>query len=126
MSSHGWCQQSNVKSIRSMAGTPRRANGVWSSRTSSCVASGNTPPAPTFFAAARRVGAQRVFPPGTVGQVLDDHTPFARRGVPSIDLIDFTFDCWHRPCDYLDVVSARSLDLTGETVYELVRTLRRR
>jgi len=70
--------------------------------------------------AARRVGAQAAFPPGEVGEVLDDHTPFARRGVPAIDLIDFTFPCWHRACDDLDVVSARSLDLVGETVVELL------
>jgi glutaminyl-peptide cyclotransferase len=76
-------------------------------------------------AAARRVGAQRVFPPGTTGQVLDDHTPFARRGVPSIDLIDFTFPCWHRACDDMDVVSARSLDLVGESVVRMLLDWRR-
>jgi glutaminyl-peptide cyclotransferase len=74
-------------------------------------------------AAARRVGAAAAFPPGTFGEVLDDHTPFARRGIPAIDLIDFTFPCWHKPCDDLSAVSARSLDRTGETVLELARTL---
>jgi glutaminyl-peptide cyclotransferase len=71
-------------------------------------------------AAAAEVGAERAFPGGTIGEVLDDHTPFARRGVPAIDLIDFTFDCWHRRCDDLDVVSARSLDLTGEAVVQML------
>lgn len=75
-------------------------------------------------AAARRVGAEAAFPDGVVGEVLDDHTPFARRGIPSIDLIDFTFPCWHRTCDDMGAVSASSLDMAGETVYELVRTLR--
>ena len=72
-------------------------------------------------AAARRVGAGRAFPDGTTGEVLDDHTPFTRRGVPAIDLIDFTYPCWHETCDDLDHVSRRSLDLTGESVLELVR-----
>jgi glutaminyl-peptide cyclotransferase len=70
------------------------------------------------------VGAQSAFPPGTVGEIMDDHTPFTRRGVPAIDLIDFTFDCWHRPCDDLDVVSARSLDLSGEAVVQMLLDLR--
>jgi hypothetical protein len=55
--------------------------------------------------------------------VLDDHIPFLRAGVPSIDLIDFDFACWHRPCDNLSAVSARSVDATGETVLELLRSL---
>jgi peptidase M28-like protein len=76
-------------------------------------------------AAARRVGASAAFPPGRVGGIMDDHTPFQRRDVPAIDLIDFTFDCWHRPCDDLDVVSARSLDLAGESVVEMLLSFRR-
>jgi Zn-dependent M28 family amino/carboxypeptidase len=75
-------------------------------------------------AAARRVGAQAAFPDATSRPVQDDHTPFQSRGVPAIDLIDFTFECWHKPCDDMSAVSARSLDLAGETVFELVRTLR--
>jgi Peptidase family M28 len=74
-------------------------------------------------AAAKRVGAGRVFPDVTSRPVSDDHVPFLRRGVPAIDLIDFDFPCWHRPCDDLDVVSERSLDAVGETVLELVRRL---
>jgi Zn-dependent M28 family amino/carboxypeptidase len=72
-------------------------------------------------AAARRVGALHAFPDAEQGAILDDHTPFIRRGVPAIDLIDFDFPCWHQTCDDLDVVSERSLDLVGETVVELVR-----
>jgi glutaminyl-peptide cyclotransferase len=75
-------------------------------------------------AAARRAGVAGSFPDGVVGEVLDDHTPFARRGVPSIDLIDFTFPCWHKTCDDLSAVSERSLDRSGEAVLELLRTWR--
>jgi glutaminyl-peptide cyclotransferase len=74
-------------------------------------------------AAAQRVGAAAAFPPRDVGTILDDHTPFAQRGIPAIDLIDFTFPCWHKACDDLSAVSERSLDLSGETVLELLRTL---
>ena len=74
-------------------------------------------------AAAGRVGAGRAFPPATQGPISDDHLPFLAAGVPSIDLIDFDFPCWHRTCDDLSAVSPRSLDLTGETVRELLASL---
>ena len=74
-------------------------------------------------AAAKRTGNARHFPPATTGPVLDDHVPFIRAGVPAIDLIDFDFACWHRTCDNLSAVSPRSLDATGETVLELLRSL---
>jgi glutaminyl-peptide cyclotransferase len=74
-------------------------------------------------AAAQRVGAGRTFPPRTGPFVFDDHIPFSRAGVPAIDLIDFEFACFHRPCDDLSVVSARSLDAVGETMIEFLRGL---
>jgi hypothetical protein len=73
--------------------------------------------------AARRVGALSVFPAETYGAVLDDHIPFLQKRVPSIDLIDFDFPCFHRRCDDMSAVSRRSVDLVGETVLELVREL---
>jgi glutaminyl-peptide cyclotransferase len=73
--------------------------------------------------AARAAGAGRAFPPETSGSVLDDHLPFLQEGVPSIDLIDFSFPCWHRRCDDLSAVSERSLDQTGETVLRLLASL---
>jgi hypothetical protein len=74
--------------------------------------------------AARAVGSGGVFPDETRGTVFDDHTPFLRRGIPAIDLIDFEFPCWHRLCDDLSAVSERSLDRSGEAVLELMRRLR--
>ena len=75
-------------------------------------------------AAAHKVGTQTIFPDATAGPVIDDHTPFQRRGVPAIDLIDFTFDCWHKTCDDMSAVSARSLDLAGETVTQMLLNFR--
>ena len=74
-------------------------------------------------AAARRVGAQNVFPNRLSGGVSDDHLPFLEAGVPSIDLIDFAFPCWHRRCDDMSAVSERSVDAVGETMVELLKTL---
>ena len=73
--------------------------------------------------AAHRVGTLGVFPHGDQGSVSDDHVPFLERGVPSIDLIDFDFPCWHRRCDDMSAVSQRSVNTVGETIYELLRTL---
>ena len=72
---------------------------------------------------AKRVGAGSVFPPGLQGGVLDDHIPFRRFGVRTIDLIDFDFPCWHRRCDNMSAVSQRSVDAVGETMYEFLRGL---
>jgi len=72
-------------------------------------------------ASAARVGVGAVFPPRVVPEILDDHTPFARRGIPAIDLIDFTYPHFHRVTDDLRAVSPRSLDAVGEAVVDLVR-----
>ncbi|MBA2793545.1 MAG: Zn-dependent exopeptidase M28 [Thermoleophilaceae bacterium] len=74
-------------------------------------------------AASSRAGVARVFPPGSQGGISDDHVPFLRQGVPSIDLIDFDYDCFHRRCDNLSQISEKSLDAVGETVLELLPTL---
>jgi hypothetical protein len=73
--------------------------------------------------AAEAVGAASAFPGGTGAAITDDHTPFLTRGVRAIDLIQWPYECWHETCDDLSAVSERSLDQSGETVLELVRTL---
>ena len=73
-------------------------------------------------AAARRVGSATAFPDQIQGVVEDDHTPFIERGIPSIDLIDFSFPCWHKTCDDLSAVSKASLNKSGEAVYEFLRS----
>jgi glutaminyl-peptide cyclotransferase len=74
-------------------------------------------------ASAKAVGVGKHFPPGVRGSILDDHIPFIQQGVPSIDLIDFDFPCWHKRCDDLSRVSERSLDATGEAVHRFVASL---
>jgi len=75
-------------------------------------------------AAARRVGVGRYFPDEVRGEILDDHTPFARAGIPAIDLIDFDYPYWHTNQDTVDKTSAASLDVAGEALVELLRGLR--
>ena len=74
-------------------------------------------------AAAARVGVGCAFPAASRDAIADDHLPFLRRGIPSINLIDFDFPCWHERCDDLSAVSKRSLDASTEAVYELLATL---
>jgi Peptidase family M28 len=74
-------------------------------------------------AAARRVGAGSTFPAAIGGEILDDHTPFEAAGVPSVDLIDFDYPCFHKLCDDLSQLSAASLDRVGETVAGLLPRL---
>ena len=73
--------------------------------------------------AARTAGVGRFFPPGTGVGLIDDHTPFRQAGIPSIDLIDWDFPCYHKRCDDLSAVSEKSLDASGEAVAALLRTL---
>jgi glutaminyl-peptide cyclotransferase len=77
-------------------------------------------------AAARKVGAAAAFPAGDLGSAItDDHVPFVERGVRAIDLIQWPYVCFHQACDDMSAVSERSLDMTGESVLQLVRTLLR-
>ena len=46
----------------------------------------------------------------------DDHIPFVRRGIPSVDMIDFDYPYWHTTQDTPDKVSAESLEAIGRTL----------
>ncbi|MDE3155263.1 MAG: M28 family peptidase [Acidobacteriota bacterium] len=46
----------------------------------------------------------------------DDHIPFVRAGIPSLDIIDLDYPYWHQASDTLDKVSARSLQIVGDVV----------
>lgn len=67
---------------------------------------------------------------GETGPIDDDHVPFLQAGVPSVDLIDFTFGgdetpgrFWHTPDDTLDKVCAESLDRVGEAALRAIPAL---
>jgi Zn-dependent M28 family amino/carboxypeptidase len=70
--------------------------------------------------AADRVGAAEYFPDGVGAAVIDDHVPFLQQGVPSIDLIDFTYAYADTAQDTPDKLDPAALDAVGETVAELV------
>lgn len=59
--------------------------------------------------------------------ILDDHIPFAEKGVPCIDLIDFNYGpnnrYWHTSEDTPDKCSPKSLEITGNLVIKMVKML---
>jgi Zn-dependent M28 family amino/carboxypeptidase len=65
--------------------------------------------------AAGRLGQRAVFS-NELTTIEDDHMPFLRAGVPSVDLIDLDYPQWHTAQDDLDHVSARSLQVVGDVV----------
>ncbi len=81
------------------------------------------------YQAAERSGVQSHFYTRG-GAIADDHLPFVKRGVPSVDLIDLEYGYnnvfWHTPQDTPDKLSPRSLEIVGNTTLEAVRMLDRR
>ena len=67
------------------------------------------------WSAARRQKLDSYFIPDST-QVEDDHLPFLKAGVPSVDIIDLDYPQWHTAQDTLDAVSARSLQVVGDVV----------
>lgn len=93
---------------------------------------GNSTPhlADAAFAAARDVGHRDFFSLGKT-DLVDDHQPFLKVGIPAVNLIDFEFgsapgqnDYWHTPEDTLDKLSLRSLEVAGQTTLRLLTRLR--
>ncbi len=78
------------------------------------------------FEAATRMGYQSHFFGRTLAME-DDHLPFVKRGVPCIDLIDFTYGYnnvfWHTPQDTVDKLSPKSLEIVGSVILETIRIL---
>jgi len=53
----------------------------------------------------------------------DDHMPFLKLGVPSLDIIDFNYPPWHTDDDTIDKISAQSLEIVGTVVAEVIHRL---
>jgi glutaminyl-peptide cyclotransferase len=73
--------------------------------------------------AASQVGAGDVFPDRTQEPIIDDHIPFLTQGIPSIDLIDWSYAYKNGTRDTLDKLDPKELDAVGETVAQLAINL---
>jgi Zn-dependent M28 family amino/carboxypeptidase len=79
--------------------------------------------------AAKKFGYERYFFQQEE-PVDDDHMPFVKRGVPSIDIIDLDYgpnnSYHHTAQDTMDKVSARSLAIDGDVFLETIRIIDQR
>jgi glutaminyl-peptide cyclotransferase len=69
---------------------------------------------------AAALGYDRYFLPAAGYSMLDDHTPFLRKGIPAIDIIDFDYPYWHTTEDTADKVSGDSLARVGRVLESLL------
>lgn len=69
---------------------------------------------------AQRMGFGDVFQREVGTWVNDDHIPLNDAGIPTINIIDFTYPYWHTPEDTPDKVSASSLGVVGAVMARLI------
>ena len=74
------------------------------------------------WSTASRLGYGDIFVSSSTA-VEDDHIPFLRRNVPSVDIIDLEIPYWHTPQDTLDKLSPRSLAVVGHVLITVVPQL---
>jgi glutaminyl-peptide cyclotransferase len=71
----------------------------------------------TIWNTARDLGYEKYFLDRVEGVGGDDHVPFLKAGIDSIDIIQLnSYPYWHTPEDTLDKISSKSLKIVGDTV----------
>jgi Peptidase family M28 len=69
-----------------------------------------------LWSIANDLGYGQQFIPQIKYTMIDDHVPFARAGIPAVDIIDFDYPYWHTVEDTADKVSYESLMRVGRTL----------
>lgn len=69
---------------------------------------------------ALRLGYGHVFHNEVLHYILDDHVPFIERGIPAVDIIDFSYPYWHTTLDTADKCSPESLRMVRDVVLHVV------
>ncbi len=69
-----------------------------------------------LWSLAAGLGFGNYFIPTMRHTMIDDHLPFARRGIPAVDIIDFDYVYWHTVDDTLDKVGLDSLWRVGHVL----------
>jgi len=81
------------------------------------------------YRAASNLGYQSHFQKYSTG-IEDDHLPFAKVGIPVVDIIDFDYGYdnvfWHTPQDTVDKLSPQSLAISTDVVLETLRLVNQR
>jgi len=66
---------------------------------------------------ARELGYGKVFVNRDEGVGGDDHEPFLKAGIDSLDLIQLsTYEYWHTPEDTIDKISPTSMKIVGDVL----------
>ena len=70
-----------------------------------------------IWGAAKRLGHGDIFS-DIETPIEDDHIPFVKAGVPSVDIIDLEYPAWHHTSgtDTLDKVSAKSMQIVADVL----------
>ena len=71
----------------------------------------------SIWQTAARLGDGSAFVPQVKYSIEDDHTPFLQAGVPAVDIIDLDYPYWHTTSDTPDHVSAGSLQIVGDVLW---------
>ena len=79
----------------------------------------------TIWTSAAALGYQAQFLAERTN-IEDDHVPFVRAGIPSVDIIDLAYPAWHTAQDDLAHVSARSLQIVGDVVLDALPRIEQR
>jgi Zn-dependent M28 family amino/carboxypeptidase len=74
-----------------------------------------------LFGLAARLGMSSTFPWRGGPRIEDDHRPLIRAGIPTIDLIDFSYEPWHTAGDTVDKCSPGSLGKVGRLMVAWLR-----
>jgi len=69
-----------------------------------------------FYRHAAEIGLGSTFPKAFGPTIEDDHIPLNKAGIPTMDLIDFSYDPWHTLDDTLDKCSPESLGKVGKAL----------
>lgn len=79
---------------------------------------------------ADRLHYKKVFEPAETGAITDDHGPFLKRGVPSVDIIELggyqELGYWHSAEDTMDKLSPKSLAIVGEVLLVSISELQQK
>ncbi len=67
-----------------------------------------------FYDHAGKIGLGSTFPKSVGPTIEDDHIPINEAGLPTMDLIDFTYEPWHTLHDTPDKCSPNSLGKVGK------------
>ena len=69
-----------------------------------------------IWSIAAELGYSEQFPNEIGSAIIDDHLPFIRRGIPSVDIIDLVYPYWDTSEDTLDKISPESLERVGRVL----------